>query len=96
MLVPPPSPLPAPPAGPPEAAHTDTLHAAARELEAAFLSEMLTAAGLNRAPEGFGGGAGEDQFASFLTGIEARAMVKAGGIGLAEALFRALAGPADD
>jgi len=63
---------------------------AARELEANFLAEMLKSAGLGETPEAFGGGAGEDQFASFLRLEQARAMVDAGGIGLAQSLFEAL------
>lgn len=63
---------------------------AARELEASFLATMLESAGLGETPGVFGGGAGEDQFASFLRLEQARAMVKAGGIGLAESLFEAL------
>lgn len=66
------------------------LRDAARELEATFLSEMLKAAGLGNRSAGFGGGAGEDQFASLLRDEQARQMVRAGGIGLAEHLFRAL------
>ena len=66
------------------------LRAAAQELEATFLAEMLKSAGLGQSRDAFGGGAGEDQFASFLVAEQARAMVKAGGIGLAEALFNAL------
>ncbi len=61
-----------------------------QELEAAFLSEMLGYAGLGQAQESFGGGIGEDQFASFLRQEQADAMVKSGGIGLAESLFQAL------
>ncbi|MCL4189803.1 MAG: rod-binding protein [Rhodobacteraceae bacterium] len=67
------------------------LEAAARDLEAAFLAEMLSAAGLGRPVEGPGGGGiGEAQFASFLTEAQARAITGRGGLGLAEALFRAL------
>lgn len=72
------------------------LMAAARELEASFLAEMLKAAHLGDTPEAFGGGAGEDQFASFLRLEQARAMVGAGGIGLAQSLFEALKEHADD
>jgi flagellar protein FlgJ len=68
------------------------LRAQAAELEVAFLSEMLAHTGLNPSSEGFGGGMGEDQFASFLRDGQARAMVKAGGIGLTESLFRAMGG----
>ncbi len=40
----------------------------------------------------FGGGLGEAQFASFLRQEQARMMVEKGGIGLSEALFRAMGG----
>ncbi|EKD60966.1 MAG: chemotactic signal-response protein CheL [uncultured bacterium] len=62
----------------------------ARVLEASFLSEMLGHAGVGDTSESFGGGVGEDQFASFLRDEEARQMVAHGGIGLAEQLFRAM------
>lgn len=63
----------------------------ARDLEAAFLSEMLANAGLGAMPDsGFGGGIGEEQFASFLRQEQARQMVERGGIGLAEHLFHAM------
>lgn len=62
-----------------------------KELEAAFLSEMLSHAGLGAAAESFGGGIGEERFASFLRDEQARAMAERGGIGLAEHIFRALA-----
>ncbi len=64
----------------------------AAQLETAFLAEMLGHAGLGDTRESFGGGIGEDQFSSFLRQEQAAAMVKAGGIGLTEVLFRALAG----
>lgn len=65
----------------------------AKALESAFLAEMLGHAGLDAdADSSFGGGAGEQQFASFLRQEEARMMVDRGGIGLAEALFRAMGG----
>lgn len=73
----------------------EKLMAAAHELEATFLAEMLKSAGLGETPESFGGGAGEDQFASFLRLEQARAMVGAGGIGLAERLFEAMKENAD-
>jgi Rod binding domain-containing protein len=82
-------------AGAQAASRDSRLFAAARELEASFLAEMLKSAGLGETPEAFGGGAGEDQFASFLRLEQARAMVDAGGIGLAETLFEALKERAD-
>ncbi len=66
------------------------LREAAVQLEATFLSEMLKAAGLGETPDGFGGGEGEEQFASFLRDTQALAMAQSGGIGLAEALFEAM------
>ena len=66
-----------------------------QQLEAGFLAEMLGHAGFGAARKSFGGGAGEDQFASFLRQEQANAMVKAGGIGLAESLFHALSGARD-
>ena len=61
------------------------------ELETVFLSEMLKSAGLGKTNDAFGGGVGEEQFASFLVEAQAREMVKAGGIGLAETLFNSMA-----
>jgi len=66
------------------------LHKAAQALEVNFLTEMLTAAGLGETNRTFGGGVGEDQFASFLRDAQAREMVRAGGIGLAQSLFEAM------
>lgn len=63
---------------------------AARDLEANFLAEMLKSAGLGKPREEFGGGAGEEQFGSFLRQAQAQEMVKSGGIGLAQSLFEAL------
>ncbi|WP_417240587.1 rod-binding protein [Celeribacter halophilus] len=65
---------------------------AADKLEATFLAEMLKSAGFGKTSETFGGGAGEDQFASFLVQAQAEQMVKAGGIGLSEQIFNALKG----
>ena len=85
-------------APPPDPAAKDTaLRHAAQELEASFLTEMLSAAGLGMAREGLGsGGAGEDHFASFLVREHARIMVEAGGIGLSESIFNALKEQAHD
>jgi len=94
-LSPPLAPFASAPAAVPEAARDEALRNAARELEASFLSMMLESAGLGVTPGGFGGGAGEDQFASFLRLEQARAMVSAGGIGLAESLFEAMKERAD-
>jgi Rod binding domain-containing protein len=69
---------------------------AARDLEASFLSVMLKEAGVGAPRASFGGGAGEEQFASFLTQAYAEGMAERGGIGLAEAIFRTLQERADD
>ncbi|NEY91129.1 rod-binding protein [Tabrizicola oligotrophica] len=61
-----------------------------QELEAAFLAEMLSFSGLSTPSESFGGGAGEEQFASFLRAEQARLMVARGGIGLAEVIFESM------
>ena len=88
--------IPAPIASAPAAAQkldpdrAALLHKRAEELEASFLSEMLSYTGLNKTSD-FSGGEGEDQFASFLREEQAKAMVKHGGIGLAETIFNALA-----
>ena len=66
------------------------LRKAAVDLEASFLAEMLKSAGLGKNSDSFGGGAGEDQFSSFLVRAQAEQIAKAGGIGLAETLFQAL------
>jgi peptidoglycan hydrolase FlgJ len=77
-------------ASPPADARTALLRAKAADLEAAFLAEMLAHAGFGEARESFGGGIGEDQFASFLRMEQARMLVAQGGIGLSEHIFRAL------
>ncbi|NJM81788.1 MAG: chemotaxis protein chel [Tabrizicola sp.] len=69
----------------------EVIMAKARDLEAAFLAEMLNHAGLGQSSESFGGGHGEDQFASFLKQEQARMIVARGGIGLAEAIFASMA-----
>ncbi len=51
--------------------------------------------GFGKTPELFGGGAGEDQFSSFLRLEQARHIASSGGIGLAESLFEALKEQAD-
>ena len=60
------------------------------KLEANFLAEMLKSAGVGKPLEGFNGGAGEEQFSSFLVQEYADATVAAGGIGLSEAIYRSL------
>lgn len=83
------------PIGPPPSPRDATLMSQARALEASFLSEMLAHAGMGEARDAFGGGVGEEQFASFLRQEQAKQMVERGGIGLAEQLFHALSERAD-
>jgi Rod binding domain-containing protein len=61
--------------------------AAAEAFEAVFLAEMLKHSGINAMPAGFGGGAGEEAFASFLTEEYGRLLAERGGIGIAEQVF---------
>ncbi|WP_424977635.1 rod-binding protein [Leisingera sp. S232] len=87
--------LPAPPQAlpattPVRPADKDPLREAAIELEASFLAEMLKSAGLGESSEAFGGGAGEEQFSSFLIREQANQIARSGGIGLAESLYHAL------
>ncbi|NNE78672.1 MAG: chemotaxis protein chel [Silicimonas sp.] len=63
---------------------------AARDLEAGFLAEMLKSAGVGEARKSFGGGAGEDQFSSFLVREYANVATDAGGIGLAESIYQSM------
>lgn len=74
----------------PDLGDTARLRATAVKLEAQFLSEMLKHAGLDGPASDFSGGSGEDQFGSFLRDAQAQRMAAAGGIGLAETIFRAL------
>ena len=85
--VPPAAPDPTPEANKVERA---ALLEKAKSLEASFLSEMLSHAGLGTEEGSFSGGIGEEQFASFLREEQAKAMVQHGGIGLAEHLFQSL------
>ncbi|MFT5066805.1 MAG: flagellar protein FlgJ [Reinekea sp.] len=91
-------PLPAPHlSGPKLVTSTDLkMREAADSLEATFLSEMLKSAGFGASRTTFGGGVGEDQFGSFLRDAQSKEMVKAGGIGLAEALFEAMKAATND
>lgn len=62
----------------------------ARRLETRFVAEMLDQAGLDAREGGFGGGAGESQFASMMVTEKARAIVDSGGLGLSEAIYESL------
>ena len=66
------------------------LWTAAQDLEATFLSEMLKAAKIGEPRDSFGGGIGEEQFASLLRSELAAEIVETGGIGLSENIFNSL------
>lgn len=65
-------------------------------LEASFLAEMLKSGGAGKVSETFGGGEGEEQFASLMRDEQALAMARAGGVGLAEAILASLRDGARD
>lgn len=65
------------------------LKEAAIRLEASFLAEVLKSAGMGMPRDAFGGGHGEEQFASLLVREQAEQLARAGGIGLAETIFDA-------
>ncbi len=95
------TPLPALPVSPPAAGSPrapavpddEPLRAAARAVEAAFLTEMLRFAGLGQARAALGGGAGEAQISGMLARAQAEVFAEAGGIGLAQVIFEALQRP---
>ena len=82
--------------GAPPPTAPDRLRQAAVALEASFLAEMLKAAGLGESQGAFGGGIGEQHFASFLRREQAQALAETGGIGLAESIYDALKERLDD
>ncbi len=74
----------------PEPARDAALRRAAEAFETVFLAEMLGHAGIGEGRESFGGGVGEQGFASLLTQEHAKALSASGGVGLAEHIFEAL------
>ena len=75
---------------PARAARAQELRDVAKAFEASFLAEMLKASGLGKSRSEFGGGAGEDAFASMMVDKQAALMVERGGIGLSESIFQSL------
>ena len=71
-------------------APADRLRAIAQEFEASFLAEMLRAAKFGEPAGSFGGGIGEEHFASFLVDAQAQQLAARGGLGLAEVILRSL------
>jgi len=68
----------------------EDLMKASQALESSFIAEMLKSAGIGKTRDSFGGGIGEDGFASFLVSAQADQMVKSGGFGLAEQIYQSL------
>ncbi|WP_417250324.1 rod-binding protein [Celeribacter sp.] len=68
----------------------EKLRTASEKLEASFLAQMLKESGFGKTPDFAGGGEGESQFTSFLIDAQAEKIVEAGGIGLAEQIFKSL------
>ena len=68
----------------------------AASLEAAFLAEMLKFSGVGEEKGPFSGGESANQFASFYREAQAKELVKAGGIGLAESIFQSMQGRIND
>lgn len=89
-MTPPPLLSGASPGHAPNSDRNSRLMEIATQLEASFVAEMLKSAGVGEARSAFGGGAGEDQFSSFLVREYADAAVRAGGFGLSEAIYRSL------
>ena len=77
-------------ATPAQAARGQELRKVAKAFEAGFLSEMLKASGLGKTRSAFGGGPGEEAFASMMVDEQAKLMVDRGGIGLSESIFQSL------
>jgi len=73
-----------------EASRENQFREVANAFEAAFLSEMLKAAGLGKSRDAFGGGAGEEAFSSMMVEKQAKLMADQGGIGLSEHIFQSL------
>ncbi len=73
-----------------ETSRENQLREVANAFEAAFLSEMLKAAGLGKSRDAFGGGAGEEAFSSMMVEKQAKLMADQGGIGLSEHIFQSL------
>lgn len=75
---------------PAQAARAQELRDVAKAFEASFLAEMLKASGMGKSRSEFGGGEGEDAFASMMVDEQAALMVERGGIGLSESIFQSL------
>ena len=68
------------------------MHDVAQNLERAFLAEMLSFMGVKEMSGEFGGGAGEEQFQTFLRDAHAKLIVEKGGLGLSGHFLKNLEG----
>ena len=76
---------------PPQGAENEIkMRKLAQQLEGCFLAEMLKAAKFGQIQKSYNGGAGEEQFQSFLTQEHAQAIARTQSIGLAEHIFLSL------
>ena len=82
--------LPFPATRPKGSSNDIQMRKVAQQLEGCFLAEMLKAAKFGQIQKSYNGGAGEDQFQSFLTQEHAQAIAKTQSIGLAEHIFLSL------
>ena len=82
--------VPLPATRPKGAANEIQMWKVAQQLEGSFLAEMLKAAKFGQIQKSYNGGAGEEQFQSFLTQEHAQAIAKTQSIGLAEHIFLSL------
>lgn len=97
MTVTPPIPLALAPAATamPPGHDAEALRAAGTKLEAAFLAEMLKAAGFAEPSKAMGGGAGEAHLAPMLTREVAEAIARTRPLGIGEAIAARLADPGE-
>lgn len=69
---------------------SNKLKSAAEKIETHFLKEMLMASDLYKPSESFGGGAGEEQFRSFIIDAQAKALRESHDFGLAKSIYESL------
>lgn len=74
----------------PTEARREELRALSVQFEAMFLAEMFRHAGAGKSTPGFDGGAGEQAFGSMLVNEQARLTAERGGVGLADAVYKAM------
>ena len=70
--------------------HKARLLSAAKEFETAFVTEMLSAAGLGEMRDSFNGGAGEAAFSGFLIREYADKITETGRFGIADRVYAQL------